>query len=331
LSRTDIGAAAVAGYGPSELVTPLVGELKGIAEEAGLRITSILRVEDGRYWLYRNSGTAWHPAAGTPFALDDHPYVAAFAASGTLVLPSREALAATLNPGEGKKAAELMRAATRAAEEKASQLAARAGVPSWRATAWHGITAVKDAVSRYRDGEKITAGHDAAWLAAVLKNLAVRDDAWARMDPDYKEAHLRLWTDITRLAPPGYVAAPASLLAFTAWQAGDGGLANVALDRALSDNPGYSMAHLLRQAIDSGAPPSMARPPLTPEEVAAAYDADCGDGGCPNEEEISGNDVQDRFPRQPGRRRHRRSTAHDETRHPGRERRRAEAQPRSAR
>jgi Domain of unknown function (DUF4192) len=47
----------------------------------------------------------------------------------------------------------------------------------------------------------------------------------------------------------------------------------VALDRALADDPRYSMAQLLRQAIDSGAPPSLARLPMTPEEVAASYDA----------------------------------------------------------
>ena len=58
-----------------------------------------------------------------------------------------------------------------------------------------------------------------------------------------------------------------------AWQAGDGALANVALDRALADNPRYSMALLLREVLDSGAPPSLARLPMTPEEVAASYDA----------------------------------------------------------
>ena len=62
-------------------------------------------------------------------------------------------------------------------------------------------------------------------------------------------------------------------MAFTAWQSGDGTLANVALDRALADNPRYSMAMLLREALDAGAPPSMARLPMTPEEVAAAYGA----------------------------------------------------------
>jgi hypothetical protein len=32
------------------------------------------------------------------------------------------------------------------------------------------------------------------------------------------------------------------------------------------------MAQLLRQAIDSGAPPSLARIPMTQEEVTASYD-----------------------------------------------------------
>jgi hypothetical protein len=92
------------------------------------------------------------------------------------------------------------------------------------------------------------------------------------MDPDHREAHQRMWLDVTRRAQPGYVAAPAALLAFVAWQAGDGALANVALDRALHDDPGYSMALLLRQVISAGTPPSMARLPMTPEEVAASYD-----------------------------------------------------------
>jgi hypothetical protein len=41
------------------------------------------------------------------------------------------------------------------------------------------------------------------------------------------------------------------------------------------------MAQLLRQAIDSGAPPSLARIPMTPEEVAASYEEAEGgyDGG----------------------------------------------------
>jgi len=94
------------------------------------------------------------------------------------------------------------------------------------------------------------------------------------MDPDHRDAHARLWTDVARRAEREYVPAPASLLAFTAWQCGNGALANLALDRALEADPGYSMALLLRDTIDAGTPPSMARLPMTPEEVAASYAAD---------------------------------------------------------
>ena len=45
----------------------------------------------------------------------------------------------------------------------------------------------------------------------------------------------------------------------------------MALDRALADEPQYSMAQLLRQVITAGSPPSLARLPMTPEEVAASY------------------------------------------------------------
>jgi hypothetical protein len=52
--------------------------------------------------------------------------------------------------------------------------------------------------------------------AYTLRSMRVRDDAWSRMKPEYRADHLRPWTDLTRLAQPGYVPAPASLLAFVA-------------------------------------------------------------------------------------------------------------------
>ena len=48
-------------------------------------------------------------------------------------------------------------------------------------------------------------------------------------------------------------------------------------NRALADDTRYSMALLLLEAIDCGSPPSLARLPMTPEEVAASY-ADLEDG-----------------------------------------------------
>lgn len=91
------------------------------------------------------------------------------------------------------------------------------------------------------------------------------------MDSAERKSHLRLWLDLTRLALPCYLPAPASLLAFVAWQSGNGALANMALDRVLAADPGYSMATALQHVLDLGTPPSMARVPMTPEEVAEWY------------------------------------------------------------
>ena len=216
------------------------------------------------------------PPDGTPFDVTDHPVTRAFAASGLRVFASRAELAATVAPADGETAT-AMRRATRAAEGQVARCVgrmARAGRRGARRRliAAAGQPMVAEAIRRYRCGEAIDPEF-AAWVTVALRELRVRDDAWARMLPEHGEAHTRLWADLTRLAQPGYVAAPASLLAFVAWQQGDGALANVALDRALADSRRYSMAKLLRRALDSGAPPSMARLPMTPEEVAASYDA----------------------------------------------------------
>jgi Domain of unknown function (DUF4192) len=98
------------------------------------------------------------------------------------------------------------------------------------------------------------------------------------MEPGHRDAHLRLWTDLVRRAGAAWVPGPAALLAFTAWQCGEGALANIAIDRALAADPGYSMALLLRDVIDAGVPPSEARVPMSPEEVEESYTRGSGRG-----------------------------------------------------
>jgi hypothetical protein len=277
LTVQHITTAAAVGYGPDSAVAPVADALRTRAREAGIALTEVLRAEGGRYWSYVCSNPRCCPPEGTPFDVADHPVARAFADSGRRVLASRQELAATIAPADGDQAT-AMRLATRRAER---QLTARVSQTTpvvshrnarRRLAAAVGQPMVVDAIRRYRAGETI-GPEPAAWLTVALRELRVRDDAWARMLPEYNAAHTRLWTDLTRLALPGYVAAPASLLAFVAWQAGDGALANLALDRALADNQRYSMARLLRRALDSGAPPSVARLPMSPDEVAASYDA----------------------------------------------------------
>jgi Domain of unknown function (DUF4192) len=276
-------SAFAAGYGPGRLVTPLAAALRAAAPSAGLEMREILRVQDKRYWSCLRTGHDGGVAGGTPFSTASHLATALLTAGGPRVLAGREELAAAV-AALGGEAGEAMARATRRAEQHAARLirqAAESGqkAPARRLVADAGLDAVARATGRYRRSGRPVTGQEAAWLTIVLRDLRVRDDAWARMDPAHTAAHLRLWTDLTRRARPGYVPAPASLLAFVAWQSGDGALANVALDRALADDPQYSMAMLLRQVISSGAPPSMARLPMTPEQVADSYGEGEDDAG----------------------------------------------------
>jgi Domain of unknown function (DUF4192) len=271
-------AAVAVGYGAELLVTPLADALLDATRQAGIDLQDILRVQDGRYWSYRCREEACCPAEGTPFdpAADPAGSALATARGGTEVLADRAAVSARVAPVSGT-AERSMAKATRRAERHVKQMLAKVTKSSRLGAARHmiaseGLAAVSAMIAAYRSGGRFTSDYQVAWLTVALRDLRVRDDAWARMDPDHREAHLRMWLDVTRRAQPKHVAAPAALLAFVAWQSGDGALANVALDRALDDDPSYSMAQLLRQVIYAGAPPSMARLPMTPEEVAASYD-----------------------------------------------------------
>ena len=270
LGRHQLTLAVVAGYGPGPMVTPVADALLGELRRAGITLHDMLRVENGRYWSYACQEPRCCPAEGVPFDPAAHPAAQALTAAGSRALRDRAALAATIAPAGGL-AAESMRQAVRRAERRAADLTANGSRGGVQQVLREGLRAVSDAIGSYRRGEAISSDDQLATLAMALTDLRIRDDAWARMLPEHTTAHLRLWTDVVRSAPARYVPAAASLLAFVAWQAGNGALANVAAQRALAADPGYSMALLLLDAIGAGVPPSAARLPMTPEEVAASY------------------------------------------------------------
>jgi hypothetical protein len=273
LRRERISLVALVGYGPAAIVMPALGTTADWLTADGIRLAEVLRTEGGRFWSLLCEDQACCPEDGRSFDPGSHPVAAAMTAAGQPALPDRAALARTLQPPSGSTAP--IRRATRDAERRLRELGSRhfegRGEDPQRITAQVGRKAVLSAIRRYRDGGAIASPDEIAWLAVLLADLRVRDDAWARMIPAHKAAHLRLWTDVVRGAATEYVPAPAALLAFTAWQSGNGALACVALDRALAARPGYSMALLLEEALRAGLPPSAARLPMTPAQVAASY------------------------------------------------------------
>jgi uncharacterized protein DUF4192 len=275
LAHREVTTVIAVGYGPGRLVTPVADVFAATIRRRGLRLRELLRVQDGRYWSYLCRNVNCCPPEGVAFDYGSHPAAAVMTAAGMAAYPDRASRASSLAPVTGDAAAAMTAAAGRAGDRAASLVkTARDGgsCDSRRLLIDQGRRAVRGAIRAYRAGNRITDPDRLAWLMVVLANLPVRDDAWARMVPEHARAHLALWGDIVRHASGRWVPAPASLLAFTAWQAGDGTLATIALERALAADPGYSMARLLRDILDAGVPPSAARLPMTPREVADSYE-----------------------------------------------------------
>jgi hypothetical protein len=254
LAASGADAATVICYGPAEAAIGAAAAFRERLPLAGLQVTGMVRCADGF--------PVCRCLCGDPSCEASAPVPVLSPGFGR-VLPDRAALAATLAPVTGPAAA--------AADREIQDAAARATVLTTREVFERGYRAVSGAISAYRAGGQAISGRALAELAVPLSAVPMRDIAWAWMDPEFAADHQRLWTDVMRQVPPRYRAAPASLLAFTAWQQGNGALANIALDRALEAEPDYSMAQLLRQALDSGAPPSVARLPMSPEQVAESY------------------------------------------------------------
>ena len=68
---------------------------------------------------------------------------------------------------------------------------------------------------------------------------------------------MRLWGELVRRAAPELTVAPACLFAFSAWLNGEGAMARLAVDRALAQDPGYSMGLLMEEVLDRALPPSV--------------------------------------------------------------------------
>jgi hypothetical protein len=95
---------------------------------------------------------------------------------------------------------------------------------------------------------------EVAWLSVLLVHPPVRDEAWAAVEVA-PERHVGLWCEVLRRAEPRVRSAPATLLGFAAWQAGDGIIAGMAVKRALAADPENVMARLLGEVIAGGVPP----------------------------------------------------------------------------
>lgn len=255
VGRQDAEAATVLGYGPAGLVTPAVDAVGAALHRAGIQVLDALRVTDGRYWSYSCDNPECCPPEGTPYDPSASQVAAAATFAGQVALPDREALARQVAPVCGPTRESMRQATGRAADRFGALLDGASAGDLLGRTALRdaGESAVREAMDRHRERGRLT-NDEVAWLSLLLRHLPVRDYAWERITAD--ERHVALWTDVLRRAEPDLIAAPASLLAFAAWRAGQGALASVAVERALRCTPDYPMARLMDEVLRQGVRPS---------------------------------------------------------------------------
>ncbi len=138
-----------------------------------------------------------------------------------------------------------------------------------------GATAVVDLGQLYENGRGSSDPDLVAQVIGRLSDIQVRDYALGLHCEENIDAYWAMWKELLRIAPVGYIAPIASIFAAVAYESGQGALAHKALDRALIDNPGYSLALLLRRVFSAGWPATafiQMRQQLHPKVKAAIFE-----------------------------------------------------------
>jgi hypothetical protein len=249
------GRAANGDGGPPGLPhRALVRELVVALAADGVPVREALLVRDGRWWSYDCPHPCCAPGAGTALPEGVTPLEAASVATGTVVERDRGDLVRRISGPPGTPGPVMAAVCALVGAECAARIG-DVGADVVAEESWSAVTA---AVARCRPAGRATGltDEEVARVAWGLRDRDVRDRALELAVGDDAPAAEILWTECTRRTPAPLDAAPATMLAVSAWLRGDGAMANVALARALASDPAYALARLLAQALAQCVPPS---------------------------------------------------------------------------
>lgn len=206
-------------------------------------IADVLYVAQQRWWSLGCEDDSCCDAAGHPLEPANARLRAEAAYAGLSAFPDRQALAATLEPLSARQ--RLLPALGKAdVVTDASGLCRELDEAARRLTAPVGGSARVQPLTR----------RQLVRFGAALRNTEIRDAVWVAVDADSLGTE-QLWRELARRLPPPYDAAPLFLLAWAAFRAGNGALANIACSRALASDPAYGAAKLLATAVSRGVDP----------------------------------------------------------------------------
>lgn len=233
---TDRSATSVAALPRSGLLRRTSSALL----EAGLLHRESLLVARGRWWSYTCPLPQCCPRTGTPLP-ESTAALSTLSAervlSGRSVFASRDELAATIE----------------AAEDLPTDV-----TPAGPAVAPAVLLAL---AARLREGGTTAdvPARDRAAVALGLADVVWRDEVLSWLATLQLTDAVALMSDLSRQVPDDRAAPVCAVLAWIAYAAGDGGLANMAVDRALRAEPGYSLALLVNETIARQVEPEVLR------------------------------------------------------------------------
>ena len=250
VAANHVGRAAVLLYTDDVEAARSQGEmLLGRLLALDVEVIDVLRVDDGRWHSLPEDG-----APGTAYDLESHPFTAQHVFAGRRVHRDRSELADTLVGTDEDDAVAVALAATRFAD-----LVAATGVRAESTAALlsgEGRWVQRRVRRRLADGRALEPA-EAGRLLVLASLVPTRDVAWSEISREDAEGHVELWRELVRRAPRDLLPGASSLLAFAAWQQGDGALAWCALDRCLEVDPDYSMAHCVADILGAAIPPGV--------------------------------------------------------------------------
>jgi hypothetical protein len=235
----------------------LVWEVAVALATQAVAVQDAVLVRGGKWWSYDCPDDCCAPGRGRLLPGGVTELEVAAVAAGMVVERDREALAARIAPPGPEARTAMAQACARAAGDHADDVLRH----GWDAVATRSWEAVLAGLARSQPGAPAARADDAEMAALLwgLRDTAVRDRALELALGEDAAAAEQLWTECTRRAPAPLDAAPATLLAVSAWLRGDGALADIALTRALAGSPDYVLARLLARALSAAVPPAELR------------------------------------------------------------------------
>ncbi|MFB9314824.1 DUF4192 domain-containing protein [Nocardioides plantarum] len=188
-----------------------------------------------------------------PVRLAAHPFLAQAVLDGRVLHRSRDDLATSLEPDA---------AAVARVERAVAGLATRPGAldaPSAQLAegTWAQALVARHLAATSPAPAAAPSDADVARLLCSMQVLRVRDAAWSAITRARARPAVAFFADVLRRSPRELRPAAAALLAWAAWQSGDGALAWCALDRCDDVDPAYGLSALIAEALERAVPPSV--------------------------------------------------------------------------